>query len=522
MTPQLDTAAPANPFSDPPGGFRVARVRCDDSGRGVRRLVVTGVTRAATAAPYDAGRLGLGDPVLIAVGGEQPLDRLLSGVTARPGDPAAALVLDKRPSGGWSWRAAVRSHAGPVPVETVRVVGANPLLLVRRGAESRTAVDDAARYSRLAGAVSPAVTRRLRRAEVTVVGCGRTGSAVAQQLACLGVARLRLIDPDVLEPHNLDAAPGLRAKDVGTPKAVALARALRRSRPDLVAQASVSLGHSGPGADLLAAPADLLVSAVDRDEARLAVSLAARRAGVPHLDLASEVQAGEPPRGDARLLLPGDRGGCVACIGGLGDLNAALDALAAPPDCLRRGQPIRWNDQRAGSLVTLNHLTVSAGVQLWLDALRGAARGSRWQRLRWELGSGLRADGGPVEGDTACPFCGDAFEDDKDLRPRIDEPAAAQFYGPGTRVLISGDPPVAFVSIDPSILPEATRVRLELFLQPRRPNGLPIGGPTALDAATLPLSAIDPGGLRRACRRLPAGVRPMVAAACHVRLTPVS
>jgi hypothetical protein len=86
---------------------------------------------------------------------------------------------------------------------------------------------------------------------------------------------------------------------------------------------------------------------------------------------------------DARLLLPGEA--CVVCLGGLRNLDEARYEVAGPPKALHRGRRSEWNEQRAGSLVTINEVAVNLSIQLWLDLLTGIVRQSRWCRLEWDL-----------------------------------------------------------------------------------------------------------------------------------------
>ena len=60
--------------------------------------------------------------------------------------------------------------------------------------------------------------KKLQNLIVTVVGTGGTGSAVAVQLARMGVHRLHLIDMDVIEDTNIPRVYGSSEKDVGRPK----------------------------------------------------------------------------------------------------------------------------------------------------------------------------------------------------------------------------------------------------------------------------------------------------------------
>ena len=88
---------------------------------------------------------------------------------------------------------------------------------------------------------------------------------------------------------------------------------------------------------------------------------------------------------DVRLLLPG--AGCIRCVGGLADMEQAEYEFHAPPGAFLAGPPHHWNARgRLGSLITLNSLAVSFGVQSWLDLLERHAASSIWHRLRWREG----------------------------------------------------------------------------------------------------------------------------------------
>lgn len=69
---------------------------------------------------------------------------------------------------------------------------------------------------------------KISNASVVLVGCGALGSAAADQLARAGVGRLRLIDRDFVEIHNLQRQSLYTEADVAdrTPKAIAAAQRL--------------------------------------------------------------------------------------------------------------------------------------------------------------------------------------------------------------------------------------------------------------------------------------------------------
>lgn len=131
---------------------------------------------------------------------------------------------------------------------------------------------------------------------------------------------------------------------------------------------------------------------------------------VPHLDVATSIQGraddAREITAEARLFLPGSGEGCVVCVGGMQNIDDLLYDLDAPPGSLRRRLRPAWNQQRAGSLVTVNSIVVGAALQTWLDLLSGRLRNSFWQRLAWRPGQGLVGDAGVVRGAPDCRFCG--------------------------------------------------------------------------------------------------------------------
>src|SRR5260370_23277695 len=83
---------------------------------------------------------------------------------------------------------------------------------------------------RHAQAFGSGTTAILRRLSIAIVGCSGTGSIVAEQLARLGVGRLILVDPDVVEEKNLNRILNSGKEDayLARPKVHVLASAIAR------------------------------------------------------------------------------------------------------------------------------------------------------------------------------------------------------------------------------------------------------------------------------------------------------
>lgn len=262
------------------------------------------------------------------------------------------------------------------------------------------------RWSRTVGALGEEAWQRLTSLRYGVVGCGRTGSLLAQSLASLGVRRLVLVDPDHLETHNLGEMALVEEADVGNPKAETLAHRLqvRYSWPEVEAVAASVTARRSLHA-LLAC--DVLCVCADRDSARLATAILATLYLKPLLDIGTGVLwaaggGGVAIGADVRLLLPGE--GCLLCQGGLADPVEARAGLAsAEGQVAARGGD--WRQQRAGSLRSLNQVAVGLGLRLWEDLVAERRRGGAWLHLTFDRhGRPLLHTFDPRPA-PACPLC---------------------------------------------------------------------------------------------------------------------
>ena len=88
---------------------------------------------------------------------------------------------------------------------------------------------------------------RLGAATVVLVGCGATGTALANLLARMGVGRLRIIDRDFIELNNLQRQTLFDEDDIDAdlPKAEAAARKLRVVNRDIEIEAVVTDVNAG-------------------------------------------------------------------------------------------------------------------------------------------------------------------------------------------------------------------------------------------------------------------------------------
>ena len=249
---------------------------------------------------------------------------------------------------------------------------------------------------------------------MTVVGVGRTGSLLARSLAAIGVRDLVLLDPDVVELHNVGESDAMRVRDVGLPKALAVADHLRWAFP--VRNRIVGIHGSvwdDRGIDI-AKHSDVIFSCVDRDAARLAAALIATAHHRVLVDIGTgvvleDVDAAQSRDrrvrigADVRVILPGE--GCVLCRGGLVDYDGAVRELAGAAGASAESRDRGAFGRRRGSLRSLNMVAVGAALRLLEAVVAGDGRGG-WMRLD-DDGTGRFHVNYPHARDSRadCPLC---------------------------------------------------------------------------------------------------------------------
>jgi hypothetical protein len=312
------------------------------------------------------------------------------------------------------WRGWIQSPSGAIePLDYIPLVGAGMHILKSGDASNQDvpiyscAVH--ARLSRTIGAMGFRHWRRFIRQRIAVIGCGRSGSIAAATLVKMGMGDITLIDPDVVEIHNIGEMDCVTEADIGKLKVDALAGYLRSHG----ACASMPLQIKTVANPITAAyksalSADVLVCCVDNDAARLACGILATRFHKVLLDIGTGIRHdgknGRQMGIDVRLILPAD--GCLHCFGSVANYDEALiDLIRRKPPNDSDDHP--WWVRRDGSLTTLNMMAVSIGLQLLCDLVTERVRDSRWIQVEYDESGSFTVEHFK-RGDTApdyCPLC---------------------------------------------------------------------------------------------------------------------
>ena len=219
--------------------------------------------------------------------------------------------------------------------------------------------------------------KRISQGTALIVGCGALGSVSAESLARAGVGRLRIVDRDFLEWHNLQRQVLYDENDVraGLPKAVAAQRKLRLINSDVNVEAFVEdVDYSNVTG--LARDVDVILDGTDNFETRFLLNDLALDRGIPWVYggcIGSEGQtmsivpgksnclhclmtAGPPPPGTTPGCdVAGILGPVVQVIGALQAMEA-IKILAGQRDALNTGLTVvdlwngRWHTMQLGNL----------------------------------------------------------------------------------------------------------------------------------------------------------------------------
>ncbi|WP_330215838.1 HesA/MoeB/ThiF family protein [Pseudomonas sp. AM8] len=129
------------------------------------------------------------------------------------------------------------------------------------------------------------MSQQLKKSSIVVVGCGGTGSLVAQSLAGSGVGSFVLIDFDKVQMNNLNRQFVFSAQDIGQYKANILAKQLRENQKVVNAKPVISEITSSTQLAKLAAGADLIICCADEPKGAIQsyVANAAVKAGTSAL-----------------------------------------------------------------------------------------------------------------------------------------------------------------------------------------------------------------------------------------------
>jgi molybdopterin/thiamine biosynthesis adenylyltransferase len=244
------------------------------------------------------------------------------------------LILSPRET-GFAFTGFLESESGRViPIDRVWIVG-DRLRLVRSFNSALPELPPI--FDRNIRAFGAAVQQSLGDMCVGIVGCGGTGSAVAEQLVRLGVRQITLIDPDEISVTNVTRVYGSTPFEVGRPKVDVLAEHIVRIAPE-TRVVSVRSMLNVKAAAIRLTDCDIVFGCTDDNAGRLILSRVATYLLTPVFDCGVVITSdtdGQIRGVDGRVTVLVPRQACLVCRGRI-DLARASAELLTPEERVRR------------------------------------------------------------------------------------------------------------------------------------------------------------------------------------------
>ena len=140
------------------------------------------------------------------------------------------------------------------------------------------------RYSRhvLFPGIGETGQQRLGESRTVIIGCGALGTTIANALVRAGVGKVRIIDRDFIEEHNLQRQVLFTEDDIrdGLPKAVAAERHLRRINSTIEVEGIVADANF-TNIERFIEGADVIMDGLDNFEARFLINDVSLKHGIP-------------------------------------------------------------------------------------------------------------------------------------------------------------------------------------------------------------------------------------------------
>jgi molybdopterin/thiamine biosynthesis adenylyltransferase len=240
---------------------------------------------------------------------------------------------------------------------------------------------------------------------VGIIGLGGIGSIVAEQLAHLGVRRLLLLDPDVLEETNLNRVVGATVQDIGRSKVEVAEKLIRRINPEIeVTAIAGNVIISNDAHRLLSC--DFLFCCTDSHGSRAVINQLAYQYVIPTIDLGVRVQVRsgtvESVTGRIQMLAPGLP--CLVCHNLLDPEEVRRDLLS--DEARARDPYIVGAAEPQPAVISLNGTVASLGVTMMLSAVVGLPDPARHQLVLFSRGIVRAAASDPLPQCVVCSLNG--------------------------------------------------------------------------------------------------------------------
>lgn len=165
------------------------------------------------------------------------------------------------------------------------------------------------RYSRQLLVIGIEKQLKLSSSRIAIIGCGATGSSVAEALARAGVGFIRIVDRDVVEMNNIHRTHLFKEEDAlkRMPKAIACRKHLKEINSNAEVEAIVDDVDADNIQDIIG-DVDLVIDGTDNMDTRYLINEACVKLGKPWVMIGVERWYG-----NTKLIVP-EKTACLKCF----------------------------------------------------------------------------------------------------------------------------------------------------------------------------------------------------------------
>lgn len=301
---------------------------------------------------------------------DQIVDQQLSDVfRLRTGSDYYASVIVGHEHGQLTFTGFVETATSRWPIDRMWVVG-DHFRLISSAAKQVPPLPQ--HFDRNIRAFGGDIQQILQQTSVAVVGCGGTGSSVAEQLVRLGVRHFTLVDPDTLSDTNVTRVYGSSPDLIGQPKVNVLGTHLRRIAPNAHVTCIQAMVTTERAAQQLT-NSDLLFGCTDDNAGRVILSRLSTYFLIPVIDcgvLLESSTRGALSGIHGRITVLYPNAACLLCRGRI-NVDRARSELLTPTE-RKRLEDEGYAPALAGvepAVVAFTTMVASAAVAELLERL---------------------------------------------------------------------------------------------------------------------------------------------------------
>ena len=252
-------------------------------------------------------------------------------------------------------------------------------------------------------AISQVRQTLLRNMRIAIVGIGGTGSAVAVQLARMGVGSLTLLDRDTIDESNVSRVYGSKKKDVGRPKVRVLKKHISTFSRVRVEAIQADITTQGTTQHL--SDSDIIFGCTDNLTSRSVLNEVALQYFVPLIDIGCRIHLndeGSVEQAIVKVQVVTPDTACLWCTGIL-DGRLIMQESLPEEDRLKLSREGYYESvESQPSIISVTTLASSLGVNKLLGLL-GTFGDDCQSRVQLEIKDGFMIDDSPrVRPDCIC------------------------------------------------------------------------------------------------------------------------